>query len=319
MDAKRSTGRNRGRLRVALYHHISEAPSPFYDEIGVSLAPAEFERHLRYFQHNYDVVSMNEVLTGSLPKRPLLITFDDAYKSVFEVAAPLLSRLGLPALFLISSGHVDGKMLMNDHVLCYLSRAVGLAKLESGITGRPAVCSSIGELIGNVVANLDYSAQSQLAAELTEKYALGAKVLDELRDLYITREQVGRLHAHGIEVGNHTYSHVFCRHLGPADEELEILQAQLSLQHWTGKQVRAFSIPYGYPIDLTEHSREVLLASGHEAIFTASSQRNPPGHHGPVWDRIAMGRRRGWGVFACTELFPWIRSLRSIVWGKSAL
>ena len=76
--------------------------------------------------------------------------------------------------------------------------------------------------------------------------------------------------------------------------------------------MRAFSIPYGDPIDLTEHSREVLLASGHEAIFTAISQRNPPGHRGPVWDRIAMGRRRPWGVFACTELFPWIRSLRSI-------
>ena len=319
MDATESMARNRSRLRVALYHHISDAPSPFYDDINVSIAPAEFERHLRYFQRNYDIVSLSEILAGNLPKRPLLLTFDDAYKSVFEVAAPLLSRMGVPALFLVSSGHVDGKMLMNDHVLCYLSRSIGLAKLESGITGNRAVCSSVNELIANVVANLDYSAQARLAALLTEKFAIGPKVLDDLRDLYITHEQVGQLHAHGIEVGNHTYSHVFCRHLGPADEELEILQAQLSLQEWTGKNVRAFSIPYGDPIDLTEHSREVLLASGHEAIFTAISRRNPPGHRGPVWDRTAMGRRRGWGVFACTELFPWIRSLRSRVWGKSAL
>ena len=214
---------------MALYHHVSETLSPFYDDINISIAPAEFERHLRYFQRHYDVVSLNEVLTGSSPKRPLLLTFDDAYKSVFEVAGPLLSRVGLPALFLISSGHVDGKMLMNDHVLCYLSQSIGLAKLESGITGRPAVCGSVNELIGNVVASLDYAAQARLAAELTEKYAISPKVIDELRDLYITREQVGQLSVHGIEVGNHTYSHVFCRRLGPADEELEILQAQTSL------------------------------------------------------------------------------------------
>ena len=216
----------RSRLRAALYHNISESSSPFFDDIKVSIKPAEFERHIGYFQRNYDIVSLNEVLSGNLPKRPFLLTFDDAYRSVFDFAVPLLSRLGLPALFFISSGQVDGKILMNDNVLCYLARSIGLARLEMGITGRPSVCSSVSELIGTVVSTLDYASQARLAIELAERYSIAADVLEDLRKLYITHAQVGQLPAQGIEVANHTYSHVFCRHLDFASEDLEILQAQ---------------------------------------------------------------------------------------------
>jgi peptidoglycan/xylan/chitin deacetylase (PgdA/CDA1 family) len=298
------------RLRIALYHHISDRRSDFYDDLLVTLAAAEFERQIRYFQLNYDIIGLDEVLSGNLPRRPLLITFDDAYRSVFEVAGPILSSLRLPALFLVSSGNVDGKMLMNDHILCYLSKTIGLAQLETSLTGRPPVCRSVRDLISSVVASFDYARQAGLAAELTERNAIKADVLDDLRKLYISQDQISRLAALGIEVGSHSLSHVFCRNLEPPDDEQEILEAQRSLESWTGRKVRSFSIPYGYPIDLTEHSRRVLLASGHAAIFTATSRRNQPGMHGPLWDRVTMKSCPSWGLFAWVELFPWLRSMR---------
>ncbi len=310
MDSRRPGKRNRTRLRVALFHHISNESSPFYDDIQVSIAPAEFERQIRYFQKNYDIVSLSDILSGQLPARPLLLTFDDAYRSVVEVAAPLLSRLRLPALFLISAGHVDGKVLMNDHVLCYLSHTMGLGNLETAITTAPPVCATVGELIGKVVSTLDYGNQISLSAELVKRYEVPAQVLGELRKLYITRAQVRQLTSQGIEVGNHTYSHVFCRHLDSASEELEILQAKHSLEEWTGQKVRAFSIPYGHPIDLTNNSSRILEQSGHEIIFTAISRRNPAGHAGPILDRVNMRECKKIGVWTWFELFPLLRAIR---------
>ena len=310
MDSKRPDKRNRSRLRVALYHHISDESSPFYDDIHVSIAPKEFARQIRYFQKNYDIVSLADILSGQVPRRPLLITFDDAYRSVFDVAVPLLQSQRLPALFLISAGHVDGKVLMNDHVLCYLSHKIGLAALETEITGAPPKARSVGELIGKVVSTLDYGAQASLSTELVRRYAIPAEVIGELRNLYITRSQVRQLAARGIEVGNHTYSHVFCRHLDPASEELEILQAKHSLEGWTGQNVRAFSIPYGHPIDLTADSNSILAHSGHEIIFPAVSRRNSRGHTGPILDRVNMRDCQKMGVWAWFELLPLLRTIR---------
>jgi peptidoglycan/xylan/chitin deacetylase (PgdA/CDA1 family) len=310
MHSRRPDKRNRSRLRVALFHHITNEPSPFYDDLQVSISPAEFERQIRYFQKNYDIVSLGDVLGGQLPRRPLLLTFDDAYRSVAEVAAPLLSRLRLPALYLISAGHVDGKVLMNDHVLCYLSHTVGLNKLETAITGARPRCASVRELIDKVVSSLNYGSQVGLSAELVRRYEVPAQALSSLRRLYLTRAQVHQLPSQGIEVGNHTYSHVFCRHLDLASEELEILQAKHSLEGWTDKKIRAFSIPYGHSTDLTAHSSQILTQSGHEIIFTANSRRNPRGHQGPIFDRVNMRDCSRIGVWVWFELLPSLRLIR---------
>lgn len=295
---------------MALYHHISDTPSIYFDELRVSLSLEEFERQIGYFQRHYDFVSLDDIVSGKLPARPLLLTFDDAYRSVVEIAAPLLYRQRIPAVFLVSSGNVDGQWLMNDHILCYLSQSIGLARLESELTQSAAVCSSVRELIWQILPTMEYAAQINLAARLIQQFSISAGIVDDLKSLYVTRAQLGQLHALGIEVGNHAHLHVFFRHLGPEAIEQEILPAQQSLEQWTGRKVRAFSTPYGQPIDLPDHARHVLSSSGHECLFIACSKRNPTGRRGPIWDRVTMQSCKTLGVFTWFEIFPWLRSLR---------
>jgi peptidoglycan/xylan/chitin deacetylase (PgdA/CDA1 family) len=300
----------RHRLRIALYHHIANGTSPFFDGLHVSITPAELERQLRYFQKNYDVVSLDDVLGEKLPRRPLLLTFDDAYRSVYDVAAPLLRELRMPAVFLISAGHVDGAVLMTDHVLCYLAHAIGLSCLESEITGAPPTCKTTGELIGTVISQLDYETQTHLSGELTRRHPIPTADLAGLRSLYIGHAEVARLAEYGIEVGSHTYSHVFCRHLELGDAEVEIRQARRMLEDWTSRSVRAFSIPYGNPIDLTPETYHVLESTGHHVIFSALSRQNRAGQTGPILDRINMLDCHNLGLWTWVEFFPWLRTIR---------
>jgi peptidoglycan/xylan/chitin deacetylase (PgdA/CDA1 family) len=46
--------------------------------------------------------------TGGLPRRPVLLTFDDAYSSVLEHALPALAEFGAPAVVFAVSGRVGG-------------------------------------------------------------------------------------------------------------------------------------------------------------------------------------------------------------------
>jgi hypothetical protein len=63
------------------------------DRLAGSTPPDVFESPARKMARDYEFVGPDELLSGKLPRRALLITFDDGYRSVAEVAMPTLRRL----------------------------------------------------------------------------------------------------------------------------------------------------------------------------------------------------------------------------------
>ena len=94
-------------LRVVLYHHITNQVSSLVDRLGVSTRPAVFEAHIRRMARDYEVVGLDAVLSGNLPRRALLITFDDGYRSFVDAALPVLRRLGLPSVLFLTAACLD--------------------------------------------------------------------------------------------------------------------------------------------------------------------------------------------------------------------
>jgi len=73
-----------------------------------------FEQQLRYLKENgYVVITLEELERflrheQPLPKKAVVITIDDGYKSAKTVAAPLLKKYGFPATFFIYTDFVGG-------------------------------------------------------------------------------------------------------------------------------------------------------------------------------------------------------------------
>lgn len=89
-------------LAVLCYHEIAEqrdALDPYF-----AVAPAQLAEHLEWLTRNgYHFVSLQQVIaarTGgrSLPAKPVLLTFDDGYRSAYEAAWPLLKHYRAPAV-----------------------------------------------------------------------------------------------------------------------------------------------------------------------------------------------------------------------------
>ena len=75
--------------------------------------PADlFEKQMRYLRvNNYHTITPAELLdflnfTRQIPKRSVLITIDDGYRSVYEVAYPILKRYGFVATLFVYTNYI---------------------------------------------------------------------------------------------------------------------------------------------------------------------------------------------------------------------
>ena len=67
----------------------------------------------------------------ALPPRAVLVTFDDAYASVAELAAPLCQEFGLPAVFFVNAAFLDNQRLAPDNLVCYVANVLGMETINA--------------------------------------------------------------------------------------------------------------------------------------------------------------------------------------------
>jgi len=128
---------------ILLYHRVADdGPS------STRVSPAQFEAHLDFIAASgYRVVPLRQLLAGiydqgELPERAVAITFDDAYRSVGEVAYPLLRARDMPFTIFVATDVVDNNtaafsnwtqliQLANDSSVTFGGHSLGHAHLES--------------------------------------------------------------------------------------------------------------------------------------------------------------------------------------------
>jgi peptidoglycan/xylan/chitin deacetylase (PgdA/CDA1 family) len=80
-------------LLVLCYHAVSE-----HWEADLSIPPDELERQIgTLVKRGYHGATFTEAVTAPRAGRTLAVTFDDGYRSVKELAQPVLDALGVPA------------------------------------------------------------------------------------------------------------------------------------------------------------------------------------------------------------------------------
>jgi peptidoglycan/xylan/chitin deacetylase (PgdA/CDA1 family) len=88
---------------VLCYHALS----PTW-EADLSTTPERFERQIAMLAgRRYRGVTFSEAVRSSGAGRVVAVTFDDAYRSVLELARPILERFGMPATVFAPTDGVD--------------------------------------------------------------------------------------------------------------------------------------------------------------------------------------------------------------------
>jgi hypothetical protein len=92
---------------ILLYHAVTDDPSDFIAPYTVS--PATFRRHLdAVAATGATTLTVSDFLAaragGTLPERPVLVTFDDGYRDTLTAAAPALAERGMVATTYVTTG-----------------------------------------------------------------------------------------------------------------------------------------------------------------------------------------------------------------------
>jgi peptidoglycan/xylan/chitin deacetylase (PgdA/CDA1 family) len=101
----------RSKMTIVAFHRVNDEQAAD----GMTCSSAKFEAFCRFFQRHFRVISLSEQVAGCRARQDmggtLSITFDDGYLDNFEVAAPILRKLHLPAAFFVTTGFIGSHAL----------------------------------------------------------------------------------------------------------------------------------------------------------------------------------------------------------------
>jgi peptidoglycan/xylan/chitin deacetylase (PgdA/CDA1 family) len=93
---------------ILVYHEVSPSPHPSFRRYTVT--PRQFDRQMRWLAAlGYEAIDMDALVQartgqGSLPRRPVLITFDDGFRGCADHAVPVLRAHGFTAVIYLVPG-----------------------------------------------------------------------------------------------------------------------------------------------------------------------------------------------------------------------
>jgi peptidoglycan/xylan/chitin deacetylase (PgdA/CDA1 family) len=95
------------KMVIVAFHRVNDS----FPEDPLTYSSRRFEQFCRYFKENFNVLSLSEQVAGCNSGKDmggtLSITLDDGYRDNFEVAAPILRKLGLPATFFVTTSFIN--------------------------------------------------------------------------------------------------------------------------------------------------------------------------------------------------------------------
>lgn len=281
-------------LPILGYHRVSDPAAEHDAHRNLCVPPEAFAEQLDAVAARREVISLPDLLAvrrgqQRLPRRALLITFDDGYADFASTAWPMLRARSLPVALFVPTAYPDtdrwfwwdrlAELLTMDHKRPTIPSPLGTLPVRTDAQRHRAFVALRTEMkrrsLGEVT---DYL--SELAGELGAPPARGRSLgWDSLRGLA----------AEGVTIGAHSRTHPILTTLSDADLADELRTSRADVAREIGIDVPCVAYPSG------EHDARVMAAAeaaGYE--IGLATRRGVNDLRRPRWmslARINVGRR----------------------------
>lgn len=261
-------------LSIITYHHVADHdPGYPFDPDVADATRAQFRRQMEMLARHGTPIGVDDLLRavdgGPTPKNPVMVTFDDGYRSCHDVALPILREVGMPATFFISTAFItERRLYWWERIALMMSRA----RRDRGtiryphtmeIDRRdPKLRNRLNSLVKTTMAlDVDRFLEG-LGAALHVEWSreVEARLAD---DMIMTWDQIRALAKAGMGVESHTRRHRVLQTLEPAMLEDELTGSRADLEAQLGRPVRVIAYPVGHRITRESHIRRALAAAGY--------------------------------------------------------
>lgn len=269
-------------VSILTYHHVAEDDPVYPYDPGVADAtPAQFRRQMEMLARYGTPIGIDELIRAvdgaPLPKNPVMVTFDDGYRSCHDVALPILRAVGMRATFFVATGYINERKLYWWERIAY---CLSQARVPSAIITFPETLEvharkpGAQRVLTDIVKNTPNLDVKRFVDELCA--AFGVEWNDEIEathtnNLIMSWDHVRALSRAGMDVESHSRWH---RVLQTLDDDLlrdELGGSKRDLEAQLGRPCRAIAYPVGRRVAHVPRIITAVQAAGYRIGVTNAS------------------------------------------------
>jgi peptidoglycan/xylan/chitin deacetylase (PgdA/CDA1 family) len=265
---------------IVMYHSVLPDPSLQVDSLGgIAHSELVFRAQMELLARDFRPISLDEavkhILGGDdLPKRSIVVTFDDGYADNHEVAMPILNQVGVPATFYVTVDCIENRRLPWPSRLRFALYTTKLSRWVDSVA-KTWILNHHAEREGALLASCDICCQlsgtAQEAFVSRVELELEARIPSQSGSLMMSYDQVRSLIQHGHTVGSHTMTHPNMAYVNEDEARHELTHSKRFLELHLEGPIKHFSYPCpALSPHWNEQTVELSRAAGYETGVTTT-------------------------------------------------
>ncbi|KYG04946.1 hypothetical protein BE21_43800 [Sorangium cellulosum] len=230
-------------LTVLCYHRIdggNTSALSFYQQRGMVVSRQALEAQMRALARRFEPVSLVELGAAarderSLPERAAVVTFDDGYRDLLDVALPVLERAGIPAIVFSRVPGAGGLPSWAPLDLLYHGLTIARAR---GAT----VPADLDDGMREALLCAPHAQQIERVLDVVRGYGIDIATLG-CDALYLDQAGLREVQAAGVALGAHGVEHVRWTLLSDGHLESELAASVAWLRSNSTSQPLALAYP----------------------------------------------------------------------------
>jgi peptidoglycan/xylan/chitin deacetylase (PgdA/CDA1 family) len=242
-------------LTVLCYHRVLDAGDPIRARGHPALFTSThvFERQMELLAVRFHPVTLSEVVRwmdghGQIPRRAVLVTFDDGWSDTYTKAFPVMNRLGVPGAVFLATGFIG------------TSKRQWADVAYESVAARCGAETAAREI--ELLKRMPSRSRARMIARILDESPSSGKGSDGVVNL--TWPQIEEMAQHGFEFGSHTRTHLILPREPEEDVLREMRASAEDMKNRLGSQPAAFVYPDG---QYDERTTGMAREAGYRCAF----------------------------------------------------
>jgi len=251
---KKWRNNNNNYILNILYHGVVSEDSSYFSPRHIT--KELFERHLKYFVKEFDIISLPEAFDiyrnkKTIKRKAITISFDDGYKNNLNIALPLLEKYNIKTTFFISSvltKEMELRTLWADVIAClrfsYKNKNIEIGNYRFN----NFIEESSNMSIENFLKTRDTDMRDELLELLIKKYNIQNLIKQLPNEIweFLNKEEFQKLASSNIvDIGSHGNLHYNLGNIKIEDARNDMNISKKLLEGLIDKKIDMIAYPDG--------------------------------------------------------------------------
>lgn len=278
------------RLSILVYHRVLDQKDIFRLDMPTV---EEFDKQMLWISRFFNVCSLSDAVDrlkkNTLPKRALVITFDDGYKDNITNALPILKKYNLSAAFFITTEYM-GNNPWWDNLIESVRHTEKTSIMHDGISYDLSNVDARVEFVDKFSEDLKKMPEVQARESLLA--LIGALGVIEHERLMMDESDLRLLVDNAMEIGSHGVNHHILSRIPDDLVRVEVEDSREFLSRVTSETINSFAYPNGkYPVDLYDKHIRMVEDAGYDCALSSNTGCSVDGNEVFLLKRFTPWRR----------------------------